>query len=174
MGLLGECTAATTMNPTESNMVNLRNPDAGPRRLLSTLVAATLLGGYAVPAVAADYFFVTFSRQKISINSKECPQFQLQTREVETEQEANALRKEALGQKDREDIRAEMFQRKHGTVIVYTYTGTSDRFKHCRYTRYSYATGKTLEAAEKKMMGNAKTYKAEYLTAPQPTKIWPR
>jgi hypothetical protein len=160
------------MNLTELSMVTLSNPAARPRRLLPALAAATLLGAYAAPALSADYLFVSFSRQKIPNGSRECPQFKLEMKDVGSEQEAKALKREALRQEDRTDIRAEYYPRKRA-VVVYKYTGILMSHPKCEITRYGLGEGRTHDDAKKRMMANAEEYKKWYRGLPSPVRIWP-
>lgn len=156
----------------ELNTVTSRNPNARPHRLLSTLAAAALLVAYAAPASAADYLFVSFSRQKIPNGSRECPQFKLEMKDVNSEQEAKALKREALRQEDRTDIRAEFYPRKRA-VVVYKYTGILMTHPKCEITRYGLGEGRTHDDAKKRMLANAEEYKKWYRGAPSPLRVWP-
>lgn len=153
-------------------MVNLSNANARPQRLLSTLVAATLLGAYAAPAFSADYLVVSISRQKIPEGSRECPQFKLEMKDADSEQQAKALKREALQQKDRTDFSVEWYPRKR-PVTIYQYTGILMSHPKCEITRYGLAPGKTDEDRKKRMEANAKEYKEWYRGIPKPVRTWP-
>lgn len=146
--------------------------NARPRRVLSTLAASALLAAFAAPAAAADYLFVSFSRQKIPNGSRECPQFKLEMKEANSEQEAKALKREALRQEDRTDIRAEFYPRKRA-VVVYKYTGILMSHPKCEITRYGLGEGRTHDDAKKRMMANAEEYKKWYRGTPSPVRVWP-